>query len=104
MDLAKVTVIANWEEPCTVHDVRVFLGLANYYHRFLEGYSKIFASLTFLLKERSWNWKEKRKFLFEELKHRIVSTPMLKLPKFEQLFEVQIDTSYFSMRGFFYVG
>jgi hypothetical protein len=39
-----------------VHDVRVFLGLANYYHKFIEGYSKIVAPLTDLLKkEKAWN-------------------------------------------------
>jgi hypothetical protein len=52
MDPVKVKAIEDWEEPQTVHDVRVFLGLANYYHKFVEGYSKIVALLTDLLKRR----------------------------------------------------
>jgi hypothetical protein len=41
MDPAKIIAITYWEEPHTMHDVRVFLGLANYYQIFIEGYSKI---------------------------------------------------------------
>jgi hypothetical protein len=86
---AKIVVVTDWEEPCTMNDVRVFLGLANYYRRFVEGYSKIVAPLTyFLKKERTWNWMEKRKTTFTELKHIIVSSLVLKLSDFEQSFEV----------------
>jgi hypothetical protein len=56
MDPVKVKVIKDWEEPQKIHDVRVFLGLVNYYHKFIEGQSKIVAPLTDLLKkEKSWN-------------------------------------------------
>jgi hypothetical protein len=57
MDPAKVKEIEDWEEPRIFHDVRVFHGLANYYCKFIEGYSKIVASLTNLLKkEKAWKW------------------------------------------------
>jgi hypothetical protein len=56
MDLAKVNAIEYWEESWTIHDVRVFLGLSNYHRKFVEGYSKIVAPLTNLLKkEKAWN-------------------------------------------------
>lgn len=56
MDPRKVEDITDWEEPTTVQEVRSFLGLANYYRRFVEGYSKIVASLTNLLKKNiPWN-------------------------------------------------
>jgi hypothetical protein len=56
MDLMKVKEIEDWEEPLRVHEIRVFLGLANYYRKFIERYSKIVASLTDLLKkEKAWN-------------------------------------------------
>lgn len=65
MDPTKIVAITDWEEPRTVHDVRVFLGLANYYRRFVEHYSKIVAPLIDLLKkERTWNWTERRKTVF----------------------------------------
>jgi hypothetical protein len=96
MDLVKIIAIIDSEEPHIMYDV----SLANYYRRFIEGYYKIATPLTDLLKkERSWNWMEKRKFAFEELKHGIVSTSVLKLPNFEKLFEVQTNASKFSIGG-----
>jgi hypothetical protein len=81
--------------------MRVFLGLANYYHKFIEGYSKIVAPLTDLLKkEKAWNWTERRKSVFEEIKHIIVTAPMLKLPDFEKSFEVQTMHQTFPLEGF----
>jgi len=74
MHPTKIVAIANWEESHTVDDVRVFLGLANYYRRFIEGSSKIVAPLKDLLKkERTRNWTEKSNVAFAELKRRIVS-------------------------------
>jgi hypothetical protein len=94
METGKITMIVDWEEPHTVHDVRVFPGLAKYYRRFVECYSKIVAPLTNLLKkERYWNCMVKRKIAFKELKRTIIFAPVLKLPNFEQSFEVQMDAS-----------
>jgi len=94
METGKITMIVDWEEPRTVHDVRVFPGLAKYYRRFVEGYSKIVAPLKNLLKkERYWNCMVKCKTAFKELKHTIIFAPVLKLPNFEQSFEVQMDAS-----------
>jgi hypothetical protein len=51
VDLAKVTTIVGWKIPSLVTEVRSFLGLAGYYRRFIEGFSKIANPMTSLLEE-----------------------------------------------------
>jgi hypothetical protein len=49
VDPAKVTAIVDWKIPSTVSEIRSFLGLAGYYRRFIEGFSKIAKPMTSLL-------------------------------------------------------
>ena len=59
VDPAKVEVVTNWKQPMTVIEVRSFLGLAGYYHRFIEGFSKIARSMTELIKkDKKFMWIE----------------------------------------------
>jgi len=51
MDPKKVQAIVDWPAPRSVKDFRSFLGLANYYRKFIVGYSKRALTLTFLLKK-----------------------------------------------------
>ena len=51
MDGAKVAAIRDWPAPIKVTKLQSFLDLANYYRRFIMGYSKIANSLTDLLKK-----------------------------------------------------
>lgn len=100
MDPRKVEAITDWEEPTTVQEVRSFLGLENYYRRFVEGYSKIVAPLTNLLKKNiPWNWTNKCQEAFCELKCRLASAPVLKRLDFEGTFEVQTYASDFAIGG-----
>jgi hypothetical protein len=60
VDPAKVKKIVAWSIPTIVMEIRSFLGLAGYYRRFIEGFSKIAKSITSLLeKEREFKWDEK---------------------------------------------
>jgi hypothetical protein len=57
MDPRKVRDVRNWELPTTVSEIRSFLGLAGYYRRFIEGFSKIVKPLTSLLeKDKKFVW------------------------------------------------
>ncbi|KAJ7970764.1 Ty3/gypsy retrotransposon protein [Quillaja saponaria] len=57
MDLDKMKAIKEWKTPTSVTELRSFLGLANYYRRFVEGYSRRAAPLTELLKKGTvWHW------------------------------------------------
>ncbi|PHT91027.1 hypothetical protein T459_06140 [Capsicum annuum] len=100
MDSDKVEAIRDWEVPTKVPELRSFLGLANYYRRFILGYSDIAAPLTDLLKKnRAWEWNSSCQGAFDNLKAAIIKEPVLALPDFTKLFEVQTDASDFAIGG-----
>ena len=86
--------IVDWQAPRHVKDLRSCLGLANYYRKFIAGYSKRVAALTDLLKKHTkWVCSERSDEEFLNLKNAIASEPILKLPYFELPFEVHSDVS-----------
>ena len=59
VDPAKLGAVTNWKEPTTVTKVRSFLGLAGYYHRFIEGFLKIARPMTELTKkDKKFVWRK----------------------------------------------
>ena len=46
----RIDVVKNWPEPKSLHDIQVFLGFANFYHCFIQGFSRIMAPLTSMLR------------------------------------------------------
>ena len=81
VDPAKVEAITNWSRPSTVTEVRSFLGLAGYYRRFVEGFSTIAMPLTQLTrKSNKFIWTDECEISFQELKKRLVTSPVLTLP------------------------
>ena len=80
VDPKKIEAIVNWERPKTISEVRSFLGLASYYQRFIEGFSKISGPLTnFTRKAVKFEWTNKCEHSFKELKQRLVTAPVLYL-------------------------
>jgi hypothetical protein len=70
-----------WSIPTTVTEIQSFLGLAGYYRRFIEGFSKIAKPMTSLLeKGREFKWDEKCQESFDQLKERLMSPPVLVMP------------------------
>ncbi|XP_022872717.1 uncharacterized protein LOC111391700 [Olea europaea var. sylvestris] len=100
MDEAKVKAIKEWEAPTKVTELHSFLGLVNYYRRFIQGYSARAAPLTDLLKKnKTWDWSEKCQTAFDDLKAAVMEEPVLALPDFTKTFEVQTDASDFAIEG-----
>jgi hypothetical protein len=94
VDPSKVTAVTEWEPPKNVGEIRSFLGLAGYYRRFIENFSKIAKPMTVLLKkEKKFKWTDDFEISFQELKKRLVSAPVLCLPDLEKEFQVYCDAS-----------
>ncbi|RVW98465.1 Transposon Tf2-8 polyprotein [Vitis vinifera] len=80
--------------------LRSFLGLANYYRRFIKGYSKTVSPLTDLLKkDNQWDWSRQCQMAFESLKEAMSTEPVLRLPDLDLPFEVQTDASDRALGG-----
>ena len=94
MDPQKIEAIVNWQPPTNVTEIRSFLGLAGYYRKFVEGFSKIATPLTRLIrKQEKFIWLDACQHSFHELKHRLTSAPVLTLPSGSEGFVVYCDAS-----------
>src|SRR5438105_764102 len=94
VDPSKVRDVLGWLPPQNVSEIRSFLGMAGYYRRFIEGFSKIAKPLTELLeKGATFKWTPARNDSFEELKKRLTTAPVLVLPDITKGFDVYCDAS-----------
>ena len=103
----KIRSIAEWPQPKNVHEVRQFLGLANYYRRFIKNFSLIAHPLTELLKVgeadkrknkyRPIPWNTAHQLSFERLKHRLTNAPVLQQVDPSKPFIVETDASDFAI-------
>ena len=50
MEVERIEVVKDWPEPKSVRNIQVFLGFANFYRRFIQGFSRIAVPLTSMLK------------------------------------------------------
>lgn len=66
---ALVDDVQHWKPPTNIQELTTFLGLCNYYKRFVAKFAEIAAPLTMLLKKGTpFTWKEEQKKAFEHLK------------------------------------
>nr|GEV59123.1 reverse transcriptase domain-containing protein [Tanacetum cinerariifolium] len=95
VDHAKIESIKYWASPKTPMEIRQFLGLHGYYRRFIEGFSKIVKSLTKLTqKEVKFDWCEKQEAVFQLIKQKLCSAPIVALPEGSEDFVVYCDASH----------
>ncbi|GJW75349.1 putative nucleotidyltransferase, ribonuclease H [Tanacetum coccineum] len=95
VDPAKIESIKDWASPKTPTEIRQFLGLAGYYRRFIEGFSKIAKPMTKLTQKKvAFEWGDKQEAAFQTLKTKLCSAPILALPQGAENFIVYCDASH----------
>ena len=94
MDPQKIEAIVNWKPPTKVSEVHSFLGLAGYYRKSVEIFSKIATPLTNLLKkDQKFECSDICQHSFEELRQRLTTAPVLALPSGKDGYVVYSDAS-----------
>ncbi|GJS68525.1 putative reverse transcriptase domain-containing protein [Tanacetum coccineum] len=94
LDPSKIEAVKNWKAPKTPSEVRSFLGLAGYYHRFIEKFYKITKPLTILTQNsKTFDWGEEQENAFQTLKGKLCDAPVLALPDRLEDFVVYYDAS-----------
>jgi len=94
MQKEKVEGVLNWPVLQNIKEVQKFLGLANYYRRFIKDFARLAALLHVLVrKEQKWKWERKQKEVFKRLKAVFTTEPILAIPDIDREMRVEVDTS-----------
>ncbi|GKC99597.1 putative reverse transcriptase domain-containing protein, partial [Tanacetum coccineum] len=94
VDPAKIESIKDWASPKSATEIRQFLGLAGYYRRFIEGFSKIAKPMTKLTQKKiKFEWSDKAEAAFQLIKQKLCSAPILALPEGNEDFIAYCDAS-----------
>ena len=92
MDPEKVEVDMSWERSKSLFEIHSFLGLARYYRRFIEDFSRLTALMMRLTrKEVKFEWNDSCEKAFQELKRRLTLASILIIPKRGQRYIVYCD-------------
>ncbi|KAL0544250.1 hypothetical protein IC582_019363 [Cucumis melo] len=94
VDPAKIEAVTSWPRLSTVSEIRSFPGLVGYYRRFVEDFSHIASPLIQLTKKGTpFVWSPACESTFQELKHKLVSTPILRVSDGSGSFVIYSDAS-----------
>ena len=96
----KIRGVLEWLTSKCVKDVQKFLGLANYYYWFIQGFASIVRLLhDTVKKDRKWEWIEKQEKAFEELKKKFMQEPVLAASDLNKKMRMEVDASDYMMGG-----
>lgn len=97
-DPAKVKAIIDWSIPRNQRDLRKWIGLANYLHKYSHNYADVARSLSNLFKrDAQWCWNTEHCETFEAIEESLLKAPILALPDLDRPFSVVCDASNFAM-------
>jgi len=83
-----------------VKDVRKFLGLANYYRRFIKNFAQVARPMNVLIrKDMKWQWRQEQQKAFDELKRIFTTRPVLAALDLDKEFRVEADASNYAIGG-----
>jgi len=100
MEKEKVDEVPSWPKPKNMKDVRKFLGLTNYYRRFIKDFAQVARPMNMLTrKDVKWQWEEEQQKAFDELKRIFTTKPVLAAPDLDKEFRVEADASNYATRG-----
>ncbi|GJX07577.1 putative reverse transcriptase domain-containing protein [Tanacetum coccineum] len=100
VDPAKIESIKDWASPKTSMKIHQFLGLAGYYQRFIEGFSKIAKPMTKLTQKKvTFEGSDKQEAAFQTLNNKSCSVPILALPQGAENFIVYYNVSHKGLVG-----
>ena len=92
--------VLSWLEPKNVKNIRKFLGLTNYYRKFIKNFTQVARPMNVLTrKDIKWQWKEEQQKAFDELKRIFMTKPVLAAPDLDKEFRVEADTSNYATGG-----
>ena len=100
MEKEKVKGVLEWPTLKGVKDIQKFLGLANYYCRFIEGFTMVARPLHDLVKkDKRWEWTEREEKAFQELKERFTKELVLAAPDIDKKMRMEVDASDYATGG-----
>lgn len=103
MDGEKLEAIKGFPVPKRVKHLRAFLGLCNYYRRFINKYGHVVKPLCELLKKGiRWHWGLEQQSLFEKVKDLFIESVILKYPDPSKTYYLQTDSSGYAVGGYLY--
>lgn len=96
----KIRILREFLRPVNIRSLQSFLGMANYFRKYVKDFSKIAKPLTQLLKkEQPFIWGDQQKQAFEKLKTALTTEVILSFPDFSDTFYVQTDASQYAIGG-----
>jgi hypothetical protein len=100
VDEVKIEAIKSWPISAILTQLQSFLGLAGFYRRFVRDFSTIAAPLNDLTKNGvSFYWGAAQEYSFNTLIDKLTHAPLLQLPYFGKIFELECDASGIGIGG-----